>query len=183
MPAGNAFAWLRDKGAASGGVIAGTELINGSSQTFPVTINSANFSLFAKYFLLKGFHVGGAVQGAMDMEYDSSSTLKSGQGSLGIFGQAGYTFRLSPILQLDLTGGLGEMAEFYQSYTPFWCFTVMAQPMLLFPIGQSAVVGVGSLIMAMFINGTINDYQLTDTLKINATAVSANAVVQISIYF
>jgi len=171
-------------GSAGSTALSGTIKVNGSTQaTYPSTNYLANMSLFAKYFLIEGFHIGGALQAQGNLGYDNSGTLQNGGGNFGLFGQAGYTFRLSPIVQLDLTGGLGEMAEFYSSWTPFWCFTLMAQPMLLFPIGQNAVIGVGSLIMAMFVNGQINDYQQTDTLKIDATAVSANGVVQVSIYF
>ncbi len=173
---------------ASGSVgtanMSGTILVNGATQaSYPTTTFLTNLSVFTKYFLLSGVHVGGSLQAQANLQYDESSTLVGGSGNVGVFAQAGYTLRLTPMVQLDLTGGLGEMAEFYQSFTPFWCFTVMAQPMLLFPIGQNAVLGIGSLIMAMFIDGSIPDFMETDTLKINATALSANGVIQMSIYF
>lgn len=162
----------------------GTILVNGAVQSsFPATTFMANLSLFAKYFLVDSVHVGGALRAQGNLQYDETSTLVGGGGNVGVFAQAGYTMRLSPIVQLDLTGGLGVVAQFMQSFTPFWCLTATAQPMLLFPIGQNAVIGVGSLLMASSIDGSINDYLQTDTLRINATALSAFGVIQMSIYF
>ncbi len=173
---------------ASGSVgtanMSGTILVNGATQaSYPTTTFLANLSIFTKYFLLSGVHVGGSIQAQGNLQYDESSTLVGGGGNVGLFVQAGYTLRLTPIVQLDLTGGLGEMAQFYQSFTPFWCFTAMAQPMLLFPFGQNAVIGAGVLAMAMIINGSIDDFMETDTLRIDATALSAHGVIQMSIYF
>jgi hypothetical protein len=142
---------------------------------------AGNFSIFAKYFLDKSVHVGGAFIGNISLTYDKYDVLTAGNGQMIVLGQAGYTFPLSPKLQLDFTGGIGGAAVFF-TWTPVYAFTFTGQPMLLVPIGESANLGLGLMLIGINIDGNIM-YDNGTSDRIDVFSFSTNAVLQLSVYF
>ena len=141
-----------------------------------------NFSLFAKYFVNKHIHVGGAFLGNISLSYDQDGTLTGGSGEAILLALAGYTFPLAPQLQLDLGGGIGGAAVYLNSWTPIFAFTYIGQPMLLIPIGESVNIGVGMNLIGISVDGTIQ-YADGSSTTISGLSFSTNAVLQLSVYF
>jgi hypothetical protein len=159
----------------------GTVVQGSSSNTFPTKTYSGNASIFVKYYIADHIHAGGSIVGNFALSYDDQSVLQNGNGLVSLFGEVGYAFPISRGLQLDLTGGLGFAAD-YITWNPIWCFIFNLKPMLLFPIGENANIGIGGMLTGMNIDTYINDEYMTDT-TIKMFSLTTNALVQISIYF
>jgi hypothetical protein len=155
----------------------------GDSSEIPMKSYSGTFALFGKYYVVDRIHLGGTIMGNFTLSYDDQDVLQSGNGQLTFYAEAGYAIPIAKGTVLDLAGGLG-LAEVYFTFEPIPCFIFNVKPMLLFPIGENALIGVGVMVTRMNIDHTISDsdenYAGT-TIKV--TSVNVNALAQLSIYF
>ena len=164
----------------NGGVI--NSSTSGTTPTgFPATTYSLTGTLFAKYFLIKGLHLGGAFLGMGNLQYDSTDALVGGSGNMTLLGEVGYTLQITPALQIDVTGGGGVTTVFY-TFTPLWSPTFLGQAMLLFPVGENAVIGVGGMLLGMNVDGVLNDMGYHN-YHVSLFTLNTSVVAQISIYF
>jgi hypothetical protein len=101
-------------------------------------------SPFANYFVIDGLHVGGKFiyMGMTNDKSDYEMTL------LFFYPTVGYALALTPYIQLDLSLNLGFMTMTYSSGTyeeESSSFSWGFSGMLLFPVVQNAVFGIGVL--------------------------------------
>jgi hypothetical protein len=155
----------------------------GDTSEIPMKSYSGTFALFGKYYVVDRIHLGGTIMGNFTLSYDDQDVLQSGNGQLTFYAEAGYAIPVAKGTVLDLAGGIG-LAEVYLTFDPIPCFIFNVKPMLLFPIGENALIGVGMMVTRMNIDHTISeddDNYPGTTIKI--TSVNVNALAQLSIYF
>jgi hypothetical protein len=172
-------------GMAGGGSSKGSQTDQyGNTSTFPMKTYNGSFAFFGKYYVVDRVHVGGTVMGNFQLAYNDQDELQSGNGQLTFYAEGGYAIPVMKGAVLDLAGGLG-LAEVFLTWDPIPCFIFNVKPMLLFPIGQNALIGVGMMVTRMTIDHSydINDDSDYAGTTIKVTSVNVNALAQLSIYF
>jgi hypothetical protein len=153
---------------------------SGNVEGFPMKTFSGSFSLFGKYYIVERIHVGGSIVGNFQLNYNDANEIINGNGLLSFYGEGGYSIPITKGVVLDLSGGIG-FAELFITFDPIPAIIYNLKPMLLFPVGENALIGVGAMLTSMNIDHYMDDVDDPQTVKLNMTNLCALA--QISIYF
>jgi hypothetical protein len=122
-----------------------TETFSGSAAPDNQQLINLGFTVFAKYYVLNGFHLGAYFDYSTGIHYDNTGAFQAATHTLLLTVTPGYAIRISPNFLIDLSLKAGGAINFYwfPSWNTLFDAALGGEIMCLFPVFEHVVIGCG----------------------------------------